>query len=210
MIEHVLVWGGLLALGAFHSLNPGMGWLFAVALGMQEERQAAVLRALLPLTIGHGLAVAAVTAAALALGDALPPSALKAPLGATLLALGAYRVWRHRHPRGGGLRVGVIGLTTWSFLMASCHGGGLMVLPLVLHWIPDAHGAGCHTGSGTSAMTGLAAAALHGAGYLAATGLAALTVFRKLGLGLLRRAWFNVDLLWALALIAAGAIGLIF
>jgi len=51
-------WAMLIALGAFHGVNPAMGWLFAVALGMQERRRGAVLRALLPLGVGHALAVA--------------------------------------------------------------------------------------------------------------------------------------------------------
>jgi hypothetical protein len=39
--------------------------------------------------------------------------------------------------------------------------------------------------------------------------LVALTVYEKLGLAVLRRAWFNLDLLWAVALIGAGALTLL-
>ena len=115
----------ILMLGAFHGINPGMGWLFAVALGMQERRQTAVWRALIPLTLGHGLAIGAVVLVAVAAGVAVPAASLKLPVAVALVALGVFRLVRHRHFRGGGMRVGVWGLTVWSFLMATCHGAGL-------------------------------------------------------------------------------------
>ncbi|HLT46274.1 MAG TPA: hypothetical protein VK002_03525, partial [Rubricoccaceae bacterium] len=124
-------WLALLGLGAFHGLNPGMGWLFAVALGMQEGRRAAVWRALGPLALGHALAVgAAVLVMALA-GRLVPLDVLKWGVAGVLLAFGVYRLVRHGHPRYGGMRVGARDLTVWSFLMASAHGAGLMVLPFV-------------------------------------------------------------------------------
>ena len=95
----------LLGLGAFHGINPGMGWLFAVALGLQERRRAAVWRALLPLALGHSLAVAAAVAVALALGLVLSIEHLRWPVGLLLLALGASRIVRHRHPRWAAMRV---------------------------------------------------------------------------------------------------------
>src|SRR5688572_19147268 len=125
-------WAGVLGLGMFHGINPGMGWLFAVALGMQERSRRAVWWALVPLTLGHGLAMATVVALAVVLGVAIPASSLKWPVAITLAALGAFRLYRHQHVRGAGMRVGMAGLTGWSFLMASCHGAGLMVLPFLL------------------------------------------------------------------------------
>ena len=65
-------WAMLIGLGAFHGINPGMGWLFAVALGMQERRRGAVVRALVPLGVGHALAVAGAVGAALAIGAVIP------------------------------------------------------------------------------------------------------------------------------------------
>src|SRR6476660_8777055 len=125
-------WAGLLALGAFHGVNPGMGWLFAVALGMQERRRTAVWGALLPLGIGHALAVAAAVAIALLAGAVIPIHHLRWPVAGILLVLGVSRLFRHRHPRWVGMRVGSGGLTIWSFLMASAHGAGLMVAPIFL------------------------------------------------------------------------------
>ena len=121
----------LLALGAFHGINPGMGWLFAVARGLQERRRTAVWHALLPLALGHALAVAALVLLAGLAGLLLPLVYLKWIVAAILLALGLFHLVRHRHPRFGGMQVGFRDLTIWSFLMASAHGAGLMVLPFL-------------------------------------------------------------------------------
>src|SRR5262245_578624 len=119
----------LMALGAFHGLNPGMGWLFAVALGMQERRRGAVIRALMPLGAGHAVAVAVAVGAAVAVGFAIPLAWLRWPIAGVLVSLGAWRFFRHRHPRCSGMRVSMGKLTVWSFLMATAHGAGLMVVP---------------------------------------------------------------------------------
>jgi hypothetical protein len=196
----------ILFLGAFHGINPGMGWLFAVALGMQERRLGAVWRALIPLTLGHALAIAAVVLIAVAAGVAVPAASLKVPTAVTLGALGAYRLIRHSHFTGSGMRVGMGGLTAWSFLMATCHGAGLMVLPVFLGMAEQAQSASCHIPGAASANAQTAATAtlVHGAGYLIVTAAVAWLVYTKLGVGLLRRAWFNLDLIWAVALIATG------
>jgi len=205
-LQNLLPLTTILLLGAFHGINPGMGWLFAVALGMQERRLGAVWRALIPLTLGHALAIAAAVLVAAAAGAALPVVSLRFPVAVTLGALGFYRLMRHRHFRGGGMRVGVGGLTTWSFLMATCHGAGLMVLPVFLGMAAPAHGGSCHAAGllPASAATAAAATVAHGAGYLLVTAAAAWAVFTKFGVGMLRRAWFNVDLIWAIALIGTG------
>jgi hypothetical protein len=125
-------WVWLFGLGALHGLNPGMGWLFAVALGLQERSARAVWRALLPLGAGHALAIAAAVVPAALIGLVLPVAALKWLVAAALLAFALYRIWRPRHLHFGGMRVGLRDLTLWSLLMASAHGAGLMVLPLLL------------------------------------------------------------------------------
>jgi len=198
-------WGAwLIGLGAFHGINPGMGWLFAVALGLQERRRTAVWGALLPLAFGHALAVSAAVGLAVLAGAVVPMHTLQWTVAATLLLFGAWRIVRHRHPRWASMRVGWGGLTLWSFLMASAHGAGLMVVPVFLGM----------SGSGVHAMHHMAGAALPGAaflatgwhtlGYLAVTAIVAVLVFEKLGLGLLRKAWFNLDYLWAAALFSTG------
>ena len=195
------------ALGAFHGLNPGMGWLFAVALGMQEGRQTAVWRALIPLTIGHCLAIGAAVLLAAAGGIALTQQHLRWPVGLLLIGLGCWQCYRHRHIRWASMRVGMGGLTWWSFLMASAHGAGLMVLPFFLSMTTVAGTPACH---GYAAQAGLGAGATlaHGVGYLAATFAAAWMVVHYFGLGLLRKAWINLDLIWAGALIITGSLTL--
>ena len=196
----------MVALGAFHGINPGMGWLFAVALGMQEHRRGAVVRALLPLGAGHALAVAAAVVATLVVGTVLPVNWLRWIIAAVLISFGATRVVRHRHPRWAGMRVGMGGLTLWSFLMATAHGAGLMVVPLFVHMTTMPGGYAHHHVAETDAGAVLFATALHAAGYLIVTALVAIVVFEKVGVGLLRRAWFNVDLVWALALVVTGTL----
>jgi hypothetical protein len=206
--EMVTSWAMLMALGAFHGINPGMGWLFAVALGMQEQRRGAVLRALVPLGAGHALAVAGAVGAALAIGFVIPLDWLRWPIAAVLLSLGVRRMFRHRHPRWGGMRVSMTGLTAWSFLMATAHGAGLMVVPVFMGMSMSAGGAHAHhmAAAGGGPGAALLATGLHAVGYLAVTAAVAVLVFEKLGVGILRRAWFNLDLIWSAALVATGTL----
>jgi len=130
--EIAIPWLVLFGLGAFHGINPGMGWLFAVALGMQERHRSGVLAALLPLGLGHALAVASALAVALLVGVIVPQQYLRWIVAGVLIPLGIIRLLRHRHPRWASMRVGMRRLTLWSFLMASAHGAGLMVVPVFL------------------------------------------------------------------------------
>jgi len=207
--EMTASWSVLLALGAFHGINPGMGWLFAVALGMQERRLGAVLRALVPLGAGHALAVTAAIGVALLVGVVVPIAWLRLPTAAMLISLGTLRVFRHRHPRWAGMRVGMCGLTLWSFLMATAHGAGLMVVPVFLGMTMVEGTGGMqhhHVAAGVDAGTALVATGLHALGYLAVTAVMSAVVFERIGVGMLRRAWFNVDLIWAVTLVATGVL----
>jgi hypothetical protein len=202
-------WLTLAGLGAFHGLNPGMGWLFAVALGMQESKRTAVWRALIPLTLGHLLAIAVAIAVAIVAEAALSPGMLRWPVALLLTGLGALQLYRHVHPRWAAMRVGMGGLTLWSFLMASAHGAGLMVLPVFLSMAVVANGPSCHRqGASTQALEGAMATLVHGAGYLAVTALVAWVVVDRVGLGLLRKTWINLDVIWAAALILTGCLTL--
>jgi hypothetical protein len=198
----------LFALGAVHGLNPGMGWLFAVALGLQERDRRALWRALPPLALGHAGAIALAVGVAALLGRALPAARLEWLVAALLVGLGGYKLLRHGHPRGG-MRVGPRDLAIWSLLMATVHGAGLMALPFVLQ-APQhaAHGGGMLLAgpAAIGSLPGWSATLIHSGGYLAATMLAAVLVYEKLGVGVLRRAWVNVDLVWAGALIVTGVL----
>ena len=197
-------WITLLLLGAWHGVNPGMGWLFAVSRGLQERRGSAVVGALPPIALGHALAIA-VALVVVAIGRAsVPLVALRWATAAILIGFGISRLFRHHHPRWVGMRVGFRDLTVWSFLMATAHGAGLMIAPL---FVVDGARPSCHADAGL-ALSGpidyVVATAAHTAAMLAVAGGIALVVYYKLGLALLRRAWFNLDWLWALALVGAG------
>jgi hypothetical protein len=204
-------WQAIVVLGAYHGINPGMGWLFAVALGMQHGSARGVWRALPPIALGHAGAVAVVVAIAAAARLVVPLAALNVLVAVVLMSLGVYRLWRHRHPRIGGMQVGFRDLTLWSFLMASAHGAGLMVLPFVMPTAATvAAAADRHAHHVDATATNAAAAvALHTAAYFSVMALAAWIVYRKLGLSLLRKAWFNMDWLWAGALVLTGMVVLL-
>jgi len=212
-------WLALLALGAAHGINPAMGWLFAVGRALQERDRRAVWRALGPLALGHALAIGCTLALALAVGQVLPLRWLRWLVAASLLAVGVDGLLHHRHVRLAGMRVNSRQLATWSFLMASAHGAGLMVLPFILGSAPPMAGGmhGHHAmmsmhmdasiagGVGGLDTTAIVAALVHTLGYLLVTVAIAFVVYEKLGLRILRRAWINVNAIWSAALIAAAA-----
>ena len=201
-------WVALAALGAAHGVNPGMGWLFAVALGLQEGSGRAVWRALIPLAAGHALAIAAVLGTAALLGIVVPGSLLQWIVAILLFGLGVRQIVRHKHPQHGRMRVSARQLTTWSFLMASAHGAGLMALPIVLGArASHERGHGGHDVlTSSDPMLALAGTVVHGAGYLAVTALAALCVYHWVGVQRLRAMWVNVNLVWAAALLVTAVL----
>ena len=208
--EMTTSWAMLLALGAFHGINPGMGWLFAVALGMQRRSARGIWRALPPIALGHAVAVGVVVLIAGLARLAVPADSLNGLVALVLITLGLYRLWRHRHPRFGGMQVGFRDLATWSFLMATAHGAGLMVVPVFVGMSTAGEGGHTHHMAATTAGAGTAllAIVLHAVGYLAVTAFMAVLVFEKLGVGILRRAWINLDVIWAAALMATGTLTL--
>ena len=212
-------WLTLAVLGAYHGLNPAMGWLFAVALGLQERRRGAVLQALPPIALGHAIAI---SLAVLVIGVArivVPLDVLRYVCAGVLILFGLYKLARRRHPRWVGMRVGFRDLTAWSFLMASAHGAGLMLIPVLLRLssseqMRGTHARGAHTDHATmtgsaSVLADLAAVGLHTLALFAVMGVIAMVVYEKLGVMILKRAWFNLDLLWAGALVGAGLITLV-
>jgi hypothetical protein len=208
-------WQAMVVLGAYHGINPGMGWLFAVALGMQQGGARGVWHALPPMALGHAAAVGAVLVVVGLVGLAVPLDAMRVLVALTLMTLGFYRLWRHRHPRFGGMQVGFRDLTVWSFLMASAHGAGLMVVPLVITAPPTVLAVGHdhvhHMAAATAngATVGTMAVAVHTLAYLVTMTSAAWVVYRKLGLSLLRKAWLNMDSVWAGALVLTGLVVLL-
>jgi hypothetical protein len=202
----------------FHGINPAMGWLFAVALGLQEQKRAAVLRALPPIALGHTLSIGIIIAVVLLARVAVPYRPLKIAAAAILFCFGLYRLLRSRHPNWVGMRVGFTDLTFWSFVMASAHGAGLMLVPFFLqspatgqphhHDTHQMHAWAFANFSAPSLL--IAAVVIHTLAYLLTTALVAIVVYEKLGLAILGRAWFNIDFVWMLALMITGVFILLF
>ena len=213
-------WLTLALLGAYHGINPAMGWLFAVALGLQERSRAAVLRAFAPIALGHAASVAVVVGLIGAAQGVVAPTVLRVAGASALVIFGLYKLLAPMsHPRWVGMRVNFRDLATWSFLMSTAHGAGLMLVPVLLQLPPEVaahafHGAHVdHVMPSAMAImpaAELAAVAVHTAAMFLVMGVVAVVVFEKAGLAILRRAWFNLDRLWAAALISAGALTFIF
>ncbi|GIE92825.1 hypothetical protein [Paractinoplanes rishiriensis] len=198
-------WAALIALGAFHGLNPAMGWLFAVARGMQERSRRTLLTSLPPIAAGHLASVAIVAAVVSATQSVVAANVVGIAGGVLLVGFGLWRLLSERHFRWAGMRLSSMQLAGWSFLMSSAHGAGLMLLPVLATAPMPTHGNHALPAAG-SALPGLAAAGVHTVAMLAAMALCALLVYEFVGVNILRRAWFNMDKLWAGVLVAAGAL----
>ena len=203
-------------LGAYHGLNPAMGWLFAVGLGMQDRERRSVLRALPPIAAGHELAIALVAALVVGLGTLADPRPLHVGAAAVLIGFGVFRFLKPlAHPRWTTMRVSRGELTWWSFLMSSAHGAGLMVAPVLLGSggaePARAHAGHAHDHPAATMDVGEAALAItvHVGAMLAVMAVVALVVYEKAGLTFLRKAWINSDQFWAAAFVLAGTATLI-
>ena len=207
-------WLTLAGLGAYHGVNPAMGWLFAVSRGLQERSRRAVWRSLLPIAIGHELSIALVALVVVVLAVAVDPAVLQVSAAVVLVAFGLFRFAKPRaHPRWTTMRVSDRELTLWSFLMSSAHGAGLMVAP-VLIGLQGELSAGHHGGdlamvSDLSLPASAAGIVLHVGAMLLVMGVVAVVVYEKVGLGILRRAWINTDHVWAGAFVVAGVVTLV-
>jgi hypothetical protein len=200
-------WIAVIGIGLFHGINPAMGWLFAVALGLHRNSQRVVLLSLLPIALGHAIAIGVVLTAMLALGlvvEGVMPARIAA------IAVIGFALWHalygHRQRLRVGMQTGALGLTLWSFLMASAHGAGLMIVPLMFPIC--ALGTPAASGSGAT-VSALAALGLHTAAMLAAIAVISIAVYNWIGVAFLRRGWINLDLIWTGALLACGVVLLV-
>jgi len=213
------LWATLFGLGAYHGINPAMGWLFAVALGMQERSRRALLAALVPIAAGHTLSVACFLVLVALMRQSLPETLLRFLIAFVLLVFGTYRLLRQRHLRWVGMKVAWWELGWWSFLMATAHGAGWMLSPLALCLPQGQEGWSVALFSGrfgeaisilpSSLAFSLLATFVHAAGMLTAMAVTAWCVYEKLGVAILRHWWLNFDFLWGTALIIAGIITLL-
>jgi hypothetical protein len=211
------LWLAVIALGAYHGLNPGMGWPLAVSNGMWARREQAVFATFLPLAGGHFLAMAVVLlpfAVFLAYLDW--SQTIRIAAGGTVAAFGAYRLINRRHWRLAA-RLGPRHLTLWSFLTATAHGAGLMLAPIALGLCSGASGTAPPAAieGGHEAMTALmrsgiatsiAVSTVHTIAMVAAGATMAWIVYRWAGLKLLRSAWLNLESVWAASLVVTGLV----
>ena len=195
-------WLALAGLGAFHGLNPAMGWLFAVALGLHRRDRRVVWLSLLPIALGHALSVALVAGVVVWAGIMVQPHAVRLAAGLVLIAWALWH-WRYgsRHRVRIGMQTGMAGLCLWSFLMATAHGAGLMLWPVLM---PLCIAAAAEPGGAGPLVTALIGIGVHTLAMLAVTTAIAVTVYEWVGLAILRSAWLNLDLIWVAALIATG------
>jgi hypothetical protein len=215
-VSEPALWLTLAGLGAYHGLNPAMGWLFAVSRGMQQRSRRAVLGSLLPIAIGHELSLALVAAVALAAAALVDATVLHIVAALVLFAFGIFRFVKPRaHPRWTTMRVNGRELTLWSFLMSTAHGAGLMLAPVLIgvqgaaaaSAAADDHSPLAVTG-GASLLASGAGLVVHVAAMLAVMAVVAVVVYEKLGVEILRRAWINTDHLWAASFVLAAGITL--
>jgi hypothetical protein len=201
------LWLTIAGFGIYHGLNPAMGWLFALAQGLQQNKARAIWITMLPITVGHALSVALAALMILAIQPYLPMRTIQLLTAGVLIAFGVYKLinW-YRHPRWVGMRMRWHELTAWSFIMATAHGAGLMIAPAMLGVMTVQHEMTVPMVPGTSATL---AVGLHTLAMLITMVVVAWGVYKKLGLMVLRQTWINFDLIWAVALIVVGGISLI-
>lgn len=187
-----------------------MGWLFAVALGLHRKSRAVVLWSLVPVAIGHALSLLIVAGAFVAAGILLDQHVVQVGAGLLLIGWAVYhQLYGHRHHVRVGMRTGQLGLMVWSFLMATAHGAGLMLLPALMPLCLAGSPMAEITATGSASVV-LAAVAVHTLAMLAVTGLVAVLVYEWIGLAILRSAWINIDLIWTAALAATGLLLIVF
>ncbi|SFM05135.1 hypothetical protein [Variovorax sp. OV329] len=215
LVASAWLWAGVVLLGVYHGLNPAMGWPLAVARGLDGRRARAVWSAWLPLGAGHLLAMALVLLP-FALLSWLMQWSREIRIGAGLLVLlfGVVLLtpWSrvlHRHRWMARIRPTQLAL--WSFVMASVHGAGLMLLPIFIGLCgpaPQAEASAMRMLMAASLGTALTVALVHTLVMITAGAGIAWLVYRYLGLRMLQRTWLNLDRVWALGLMAAGGAAL--
>ena len=205
------LWWAVIFSGLYHGINPGMGWPLAVSAALMERKSTAMPRALGLLALGHFVAM---------MGILLPFSLMfflvdwevQVRIGAGLLviAMGIYLLINRRHPKILA-RVHPARLALWSFLAATAHGAGLMLVPIYLGLCaiaPDDTGhLAAQSLMGNNIITAFSVAAVHTMTMTLAGGIIAVIIYKWLGLRFLSKTWFNLDLFWAISLIIVGVFG---
>jgi hypothetical protein len=206
------LWWAVIASGVYHGVNPGMGWPLSVSAALMEGRRRALGRALLLLALGHFLAMSAILlpfTAMIALVDW--QREIRIGAGALVIGAGIYLMVNRRHPRALA-RIRPTRLALWSFLAATAHGAGLMLLPIYLGLCRVDEGDTGHRAAAElmpgNLDTALTVAAVHTGAMTLSGGVLALGVYTWLGLKFLSKAWFNMDVFWASSLVIVGILAI--
>lgn len=174
-------WLAIAGLGALHGLSPANGWMFAAACGVHARDIAQMRRALWPVAAGHAASIALV-AGVLAQGLSIDRALARNVAGTLLVATAAYRWLRSPgHVTSMRTRIGHGSIALLSFLMATAHGAGLMLVPALVPLCLADNPARASATSGTL-VPALAAVVVHTAAMLATTGVIAAGVCRGFAL----------------------------
>src|SRR6185437_11125535 len=176
------LWLGVILIGVYHGINPGMGWPLAVSAGLMQRSSRALVSALGPLAIGHLLAMLLVILP-FALLVTLVEWQRPIRIGASLLVIsfGIYRLVYRRHPKALA-RIPPTQLGLWSFAVAIAHGAGFMLVPIYLGLCRAAEIDSGHAAAGALINANLGMAVLvsvvHSFAMITASGFAAWLVYR--------------------------------
>ncbi|MGC5584430.1 hypothetical protein [Ornithinimicrobium sp. W1665] len=194
-----------LGLGLFHGVNPAMGWLFALSYGLQEKSRRALLRSLAWIVLGHELSVLPTALVVTLFASQVSRGLALGVVAVVLLVFGAVQLLRPRHFRWVGMRLRPWQLAWWSFLMSTATGAGLMLAPVLLSTTTSGHEDAVAGALAGDLWAAVLVAVVHALGMALAAGATALVVHQVLGLRVLRSHWINLDKLWAIAFLVAGA-----
>ncbi len=207
------LWLAVALAGLFHGLNPGMGWPLAVSAALMERRRSALPKALAMLGLGHFLAMAVILLPFSMISVLLEwQTPIRLAASGVAVGFGGYLLVSRSHHPTYLARVPPHRLVWWSFLAATAHGAGLMLLPIFLAMDMGGMGMGEMDGDHVAmsqlvtdhAAPALLVAAAHTLAMVSAGALLAVLVYRYLGLRAVSRTWFNLDTVWALSLLLLG------
>ena len=211
------LWWAVILSGAYHGLNPGMGWPLAVSAALMERKASAMPKALLLLTTGHLLAMIAILLPfSLMIWLVEREYEIRVVASFIVIGMGIYLLINSKHPRYLA-RIHPAKLGLWSFLSAIAHGAALMLVPIYLgicqisedtNSIEDSGHLAVQNLMSNDLLTALGVSLLHTISMGLTGALLAVFVYFWLGLKFISKAWFNLDKIWASSLILVGAFGL--
>ena len=193
-----------------------MGWPLAVSAALFERKKIAMIKASAVLATGHFLAMIVILFPFSIIYFLINNEReIRIGAGVLVIAMGFYLLINRRHPKILS-RVHPAKLGLWSFLAATAHGAGLMLLPIYLgicgllaprEGASETGHAAAQALMSENVMTAFLVAAIHTFAMTFAGAVITIFVYTWFGLKFISKSWFNLDLIWALTLIIVGAVG---